>query len=416
MSDSNVKELKQPGSISDPLTQLIREGAKELIAKAVEAELQELLDQFNDQKVDGKQRVVRNGFLPEREVQTGVGPVEVKVPKVRDKAGQGVKFNSTLIPPYLKKTKSIEEFLPWLYLKGVSTGDFNETLQALLGDEAKGLSSNTISRLKAQWEDERKSWSQRDLSLKHYVYIWADGVYFNVRGDDDRSCILVVIGATDKGKKEIIAIEDGHRESEQSWLELLRDLRHRGLTISPKLAVGDGALGFWKALAKEFPSTAHQRCWVHKTANVLNKLPKKVQPKVKEALHNIWMAETREDAHKAFENTLNRFREKYPRAMQCLEKDRDKLLAFYDFPAPHWGHIRTTNPIESTFATVRLRTTKTRNCVSRNTILAMVFKLMCSAQKRWKRLRGFELMADVVEGIVFINGEREQEKAEESAA
>ena len=416
MSDNNVTTLKQPDAINDPLTQLIKDGAKKLIAQALEAELQELLSQFSDQKIDGKQRVVRNGFLPEREVQTGIGPVEVKVPKVRDRAGQGVKFNSALVPPYLKKTKSVEEFLPWLYLKGVSTGDFSDALKALLGEEAKGLSPNTISRLKSQWEEERNTWSKRDLSLKHYVYIWADGVYFNVRGDDDRACVLVVMGATDKGKKEIIAIEDGHRESEQSWLELLRDLKQRGLDKAPKLAVGDGALGFWKALSKEFPTTVHQRCWVHKTANVLNKLPKKVQPKAKEALHNIWMAETREEAYKAFDNTLNRFEDKYPKAMQCLKKDKEKLLAFYDFPAPHWGHIRTTNPIESTFATVRLRTSKTRNCVSRNTILAMVFKLMCTAQKRWKRLKGFELIADVIEGVKFINGEREQEKAKKGAA
>lgn len=416
MSDNNVLTLKQPDTINDPLTQLIKDGARKLIGQALEAELQELLSQFSDQTVDGKQRVVRNGFLPEREIQTGVGPVEVKVPKVRDRAAQGVKFNSTLIPPYLKKTKSVEEFLPWLYLKGISTGDFNEALQALLGEEAKGLSANTISRLKSKWEEERNTWSKRDLSLKHYVYIWADGVYFNIRGDDDRACVLVVMGATDKGKKEIIAIEDGHRESEQSWVELLRDLKQRGMDKAPKLAVGDGALGFWKALSKEFPSAVHQRCWVHKTANVLNKLPKKVQPKVKEALHNIWMAETREDAYQAFDNTLSRFKDKYPKAMECLEKDKEKLLGFYDFPSPHWGHIRTTNPIESTFATVRLRTSKTRNCVSRNTILAMVFKLMCSAQKKWKRLKGFELIADVIEGVKFINGEREQEKAEENAA
>jgi transposase-like protein len=416
MSNSNLVTLQQPNEIADPLTGLVRKGARDLISKAVEAELAELLSQYSDLKVDGKQAVIRNGYLPEREIQTGIGPVEVRVPKVRDRSGDGIKFNSKLIPPYLKRTKSVEEFLPWLYLKGVSTGDFGEALTVLLGDNAKGLSANTISRLKKDWEAECKTWNSRDLSLKHYVYLWADGVYFNVRGDNPRSCILVIIGATDKGKKELIAIDDGHRESEQSWTELLQDLRNRQLNVAPKLAVGDGALGFWKALSKVYPDTKHQRCWVHKTANVLNKLPKSVQPKVKEALHDIWLAETRDDAYKAFEDTLKRFEAKYLKAMNCLSKDKEKLLAFYDFPAEHWGHIRTTNPIESTFATVRLRTAKTRNCVARNTILAMVFKLVQTAEKRWQRLRGFELIADVIKGVNFIDGVKQQEKSDRSAA
>jgi putative transposase len=416
MSNDNVVTLERPGEFTDPLTELLRSGAKDLIAQAVESELNSLLERHEEELVDGKQRLVRNGYLPEREIQTGVGPVEVKIPKIRDRGGNQLKFNSSLIPPYLKKTKSVEEFLPWLYLKGISTGDFTDALKVLLGERASGFSANTISRLKSKWEDEHKQWSQRDLSLKHYVYIWADGVYFNVRGDDSRSCVLVVIGATNKGKKELIAIEDGHRESEQSWKELLIDMRQRGLDTAPKLATGDGALGFWKALNQVYPTTAHQRCWVHKTANVLNKLPKSVQPKVKEALQNIWMAETREDAYKAFDNILFRFEAKYPGAMDCLAKDKDSMLAFYDYPAEHWTHIRTTNPIESTFATVRLRTAKTRNCVSRKTIFAMVFKLIQSAEKRWYRLRGFELLADVVRGVKFINGEKEQEKSESSAA
>lgn len=416
MSNDNVVELKQPSLIQDPLTEMLRKGARDLIAKAVNAELEELLAQYSGELVDGKQRIVRNGYLPERTIQTGIGDVEVKIPKVKDRHGAGVKFNSKLIPPYLKKTKSIEELLPVLYLKGISTGDFNEALGALLGDTAKGLSANTISRLKKEWENEQAAWSQRDLSLKHYVYIWADGVYFNVRGDDDRSCILVLMGATDKGKKEVIAIESGLRESAQSWRELLLSIKQRGLVMVPKLAVGDGALGFWKALNEVYPSTVHQRCWVHKTANVLNKLPKSIQSKVKEDLHNIWMAETREAAYKAFDETVERYSAKYPGAMNCLKKDKEELLAFYDFPAEHWIHIRTTNPIESTFATVRLRTHKTRNCVSRKTILAMVYKLIKSAEKRWYRLRGFELLADVIDGIRFIDGEREQEERSEVAA
>lgn len=416
MKDDNVVELEQPGGITDAVTDLLRNGARELIRNAVEAELLDLLARYSEETVDNKARVVRNGYLPERTIQTGIGEVEVKIPKIRDRAGEGVKFNSTIIPPYLKKTQSMEELLPLLYLKGISTGDFQEALAALLGPNAKGLSAGTISRLKKDWIAEQEKWGKRDLSLKHYVYIWADGVYFHVRGDNDRACVLVLIGVTDKGKKELIAIEDGFRESTQSWRELLLSVKQRGLKKAPKLAIGDGALGFWKAISEIYPETRHQRCWVHKTANVLNKLPKSVQPKVKEALINIYMAETREEAYKAFDNTIARFEVKYPGAMACLQKDKSELLAFYDFPAKHWIHIRTTNPIESTFSTVRLRTAKTRNCVSRATILAMVFKLVQSAENRWNRLRGFELLADVIEGVQFINGEKQEKNDQQEAA
>jgi transposase-like protein len=408
MSKNKIIALKKPGEISeDPLTELLRIGAKRLIADAVEAELQELLSQYAALKNDqGHLQIVRNGYLPERKIQTGIGLVEVKVPKIRDKSGQGIKFNSTLLPPYLRKTRSIEEVLPWLYLKGISTGDFQEALQALLGRDATGLSVSTISRCKQIWEEEHAIWSRRHLEKNRYVYIWADGVYFNVRSDDARQCILVIIGVTEQGQKEFIAIEDGYRESEQSWSELLLRIKAQGLKQSPKLAVGDGALGFWKALKKVFPKTVHQRCWVHKTANVLNKLPKVIQPKVKQALHEIWMAPTREDAYKAFDIAISTYSAKYPKAMDCLEKDKDEMLAFYDFPAAHWQHIRTSNPIESTFATVRLRTAKTRGCVARHTILAMVYKLGQSAQKRWRRLRGFKLLAEVIRGVQFKDGER----------
>lgn len=416
MNKNKIISLKKPGEISrDPLTELLRRGARHLIADAVEAELQELLSQYaglrNNQ---GHKQVVRNGFLPEREIQTGIGPVKIRVPKVRDKSGQGIKFNSTLLPPYLRKTRSVEDVLPWLYLKGISTGEFQEALQALLGSESKGLSASTISRCKRIWEEEHKTWSRRRLANKRYVYIWADGVYFNVRSDDARQCILVIIGVTEHGRKEFIAIEDGYRESEQSWSELLLRIKAQGLIHAPQLAVGDGALGFWNALKKVFPKTVHQRCWVHKTANVLNKLPKVVQPKAKQALHEIWMAPTKEDAYKAFEIAVSTYSAKYPKAMECLEKDKDEMLAFYDFPAIHWQHIRTSNPIESTFATVRLRTAKTRGCVARHTILAMVYKLGQSAQTRWRRLRGFKLLAEIIEGVQFKNGERVDivEKAE----
>lgn len=415
MSNDNIISFKQPEeTATDTLTELLRTGSQKLIAQAVEAELQELLSQYSDLKVDGKQAVVRNGYLPKRTIQTGLGDVEVQLPKVRDKGKQGIKFNSLLIPPYLKRTESIEELLPVLYLKGLSTGDFSEALKSLLGDNAKGLSAGTISRLKLQWQEEHKSWSTRNLELKKYVYVWADGVYFNIRSEEAKQCILVVIGVNEHGKKELIAIEEGYRESTQSWTELLEDIRHRGLKSAPRLAIGDGALGFWNAISKVYPETQHQRCWVHKTANVLNKLPKSVQPKVKEALHDIWMAETRENAYKAFDSTVKRFGEKYPGAMKCLVKDKEQMLAFYDYPAIHWQHIRTSNPIESTFATVRLRTVKTRNAVSRKTILSMVFKLAQSAEKRWRKLRGFKLLADVIDGVVFVDGEKQESENQDS--
>jgi len=409
MCNDNIIELKQPEENSnDLLTELLRNGAKELISEAVNAELEELLAHYADHKIDGRQAIIRNGFLPQRTIQTGLGEVEIQMPKVRDKSRQGIKFNSVLIPPYLKRTESIEELLPALYLKGISTGDFSDALKSILGKNAKGLSAGTISRLKQHWQEEHKAWSKRDLESKKYVYIWADGIYFNIRSEDAKQCIFVIIGANEHGKKELIAIEDGYRESTQSWTELWEDIRHRGLQTAPKLAIGDGALGFWNAVSQVYPETRHQRCWVHKTANVLNKVPKSVQPKIKEALHDIWMAETRVDAYKAFEGTVKRFGDKYPGAMKCLVKDKEQMLAFYDFPAIHWQHIRTSNPIESTFATVRLRTVKSRNAVSRTSILSMVFKLTQSAENRWKRIRGFKLLADVIEGVKFTDGEKQE--------
>ena len=416
MSKSTLHSISQPQVESDPLHELIRSGARDIISAAVEAEVAQLLERYGDLKDDqGRRAVVRNGHLPERTVQTGVGDVSVKVPKVRDRSGSGVKFNSTLLPPYLKRAKSIEELIPWLYLRGVSTGDFQEALAALVGEQASGLSANTISRLKDRWQDEHEQWQRRDLSNKRYVYLWADGVYANVR-QDDRLCLLVILGVTEHGRKELVAVEDGYRESEASWLEVLRGLQHRGLTIAPKLATGDGALGFWKALHKVFPDTRPQRCWVHKTANVLNKLPKAMQPKVKAALHEIYQADTREAAHKAFDRALTRFQDKYPKAMDCLARDREELLAFYDYPAAHWIHLRTTNPIESTFSTVRLRTKKTRNCGSRATTLAMVFKLLGSAEKRWKRIKGFRMLELVINNVEFRDGEQVTDQSVRNAA
>lgn len=416
MRNCNLKEVPTPvQKITDSLTELLRNGARDLIKQAVEAELNVMLSEYANLKLeDGRQAVVRNGYLPERTIQTGIGDVAIKVPKVRDRSGSGIHFTSHLLPPYLRRTKSIEELIPWLYLKGLSTGDYSEALGSLLGEDAKGLSANTVSRLKSQWLDEHQNWQRQDLSQKRYVYWWADGIYSQVRMDD-RLCLLVIIGVTEHGQKELVAVSDGFRESSASWEELLTSLRQRGLTHSPKLAAGDGALGFWNALSKVYPDTRHQRCWVHKTANILNKLPKSVQPKVKAALHEIWMASTRKDAYKAFDNTLELFGAKYPKAMECLNKDREELLAFYDFPAEHWIHIRTTNPIESAFATVRLRTKKSRNCGSRDSTLAMVFKLMESAQKRWIKIRGFNLLTLVVNNVKFKDGVQVIEHSDKAA-
>jgi len=403
MTDSNIVPIKAP--TENALEELLKRGARDLLAAAIEVEVSGLIADFNDLTVAGKQAVVRNGYLPARTIQTGLGDIPVKVPKVRDRSGQGIKFNSQLVPPYLKRTRNLEEFIPWLYLKGISTGDMQPALEALLGEGATGLSANTVSRLKQGWEQDYDQWRKRDLSNRRFVYIWADGIYCNVRMDD-RLCLLVIVGSDDTGRKEVLAVVDGYRESEASWTEVLEQLESQGLKKPPELAVGDGALGFWKALSKKWSTTRQQRCWVHKTANVLNKVPKAMQPKIKEALHDIWMADTRQNAHKAFKSCINRFEDKYPGAMKCLEKDKDSMLAFYDFPAVHWQHIRTSNPIESIFATVRLRTTRTKNCGSRKTTLAMTWKLMTTAQNNWRRLRGYRLLADVIRGVEFKDGER----------
>jgi transposase-like protein len=394
--------------VADVLTEVLRSGARELLQQAVEAEVAEFVARHRELKDEQeRQRVVRNGYRPERTIQTGIGEVAVKAPRARDRAGE-VKFHSSILPAYLRRTRSIEELLPWLYLKGLSTGDFSQALAALLGKDARGLSAATISRLKEVWKDEYEHWTRRDLSGKNFVYLWVDGVHFGVRLEDASQCILVIIGATADGKKELLAMLDGYRESAESWKELLLDLKQRGLTIAPKLAVGDGALGFWKALPQVFGSTREQRCWVHKTANVLNKLPKGQQAKAKAALHEIWMAESRAAAEQAFDHFLTTYEVKYAKAAECLAKDRDILLTFYDFPAEHWIHIRTTNPIESTFATVRLRTAKTRGCVSRAGILAMVFKLTKSAEQRWRKLKGAARLAQVINGVQFKDGLQEE--------
>jgi putative transposase len=398
----------------DVMTEILRKGAQQMLAQAIQEEVEEWIGERAEiRDAKGRQQVVRNGYLPERKITTGVGEVAVTQPRVRDRrpAGEAEKFTSKILPPYLRKTKSIEELIPWLYLKGISTGDFSEALAALLGENAKGLSAATVTRLKKVWEDEYDQWSKRSLADKEYVYVWADGVHFNIRLEDDRQCILVLMGATKDGKKELIAVADGYRESEQSWKTLLLEAKARGLTVDPKLATGDGALGFWKAVRKIWPKTREQRCWVHKTANVLDKMPKRLQPQAKAMLHEIWMADTRENANKAFDLFAATYEAKYPKAVECLTKDRDVLLTFYDFPAEHWIHLRTTNPIESTFATVRLRTKRTKGCGTRTACLTMVFKLMQSAQKRWRTLNGSERIPDVIEGIPFVNGIKQPKEA-----
>jgi transposase-like protein len=412
MGEDTVVQLCQPGSIEeDPLTEVLRAGARQLLVQAVEAEVTSFVEAHGHLTDDlGRRRVVRHGYLPEREIQTGIGPVAVRCPRVRDRgigaAGGKIHFSSAILPPYLRRTRSIEELLPWLYLKGISTGAFGEALAALLGPEAPGLSASTIARLKEVWQGELDRWQRRDLSTGRTVYFWADGVYFSPRLDQDRQCILVIIGADEHGRKELLAIADGYRESAQSWREVLLDLKRRGLTIGPELATGDGALGFWKALREVYGQTHEQRCWVHKTANVLNKLPKGLQPRAKQHLQEIWMAETRAAAEKAFDFFLEAYGPKYDKAAACLEKDRDVLLTFYDFPAEHWKHLRSTNPIESTFATVRHRTTKTKGCLSRKTAMTMVFKLCQSASKKWRRLDGSHQLAEIIKGVKFKDGEK----------
>jgi putative transposase len=397
-------------SSADILGDLLREGAQRMLATAVEAEVEEYLQRFEHVRdAAGHRQVVRNGYMPERSIASGVGPIPIRQPRVADRRPEKERlhFSSTILPPYLRRTKNIEELVPWLYLKGISTGDFPEALSALLGADAKGLSPNTIQRLKEGWSKEYADWNERDLTGKRYVYMWADGIYFNVRLGGDCACILVLLGATADGRKELIAVHDGERENELSWLSLLNDLKRRGLKNGPELAVGDGALGFWAALPKAFPKCRVQRCWVHKTANVLNKLPKKLQAEAKGMLHEIWMASSRRDAQTAFDAFAQTYGAKYPKAVECLQKDRDALLAFYDFPAEHWCHIRTTNPIESAFATVRLRTKKTKGCGTREATLTMVFKLAQSASKRWKKLRGSALLAEVVKNVRFVDGIKE---------
>ena len=410
---SEPKVLSFPGAVKgrSVLDDLVHEGARKMLQAALEEEVNAFLVEHSGRRDEqGNRVVVRNGHLPEREVLTGAGPLAVQQPRVRDKSpdvASRVRFSSGILPSYLRKSKTIEELIPWLYLKGISTGDFQEALQSLLGENANGLGPNVVVRLKEQWSTEYEQWSKRDLSDRNYLYVWADGIHVNVRLEsegNDRQCMLVLMGARGDGTKELIAVVDGFRESKQSWYELLVGLKQRGLKLSPELAIGDGALGFWAAAEEVFPDTRQQRCWVHKTANVLNNMPKSLQPKAKEDLHQIWLAATREDANKAFDAFLEKYQAKYPKACECLTKDRAELLAFYDFPAEHWKHLRTTNPIESTFATIRHRHSKTKGNGTRRASLAMMFKLAKVAESHWRKLDGQKQIVQLLEGKKFMNG------------
>ena len=409
LNENSVVSLRQKDEIDDPLTEILRTGARRLITRAVEVEFDTFLALNSDLALpDGRQRVVRHGHDPVRTIQTGIGPVKVQKPKARDRsapeAGERIRFTSSILPKWARRTKSLDALLPALYLRGISAGDFQEVLTALLGKDAPNLSPAVIARLKGEWEDEYQRWQKRDLSARRYVYVWADGVYLQARMEPQAECMLVLIGATPEGKKELIGFQTGMRESAQSWKELLVDLKARGLSIAPEVAVGDGALGFWKALDEIFPSTRHQRCWLHKTLNVLDKFPKSVQPNAHKDLREIWLAPDRATAETAIAAFAEKYAPKYDKAVECLIKDRETLLTFFDFPADHWDHLRTTNPIESVFATVRHRTVRMKGALSQDTARLMVFKLVMAASKTWRRLQGQNQLPKVIQGVKFQDG------------
>lgn len=417
MNESNVKQFKKPEANPSRtvLEEILANGAQQMLQRAVENEVMEFLEKhksLRDEK--GHLLAVRNGYSPERDIITGMGKIKVKQPRIDDRKLEDMtdkeRFISKILPRYLRRTASINNLIPALYLKGISTGSFPDALSAILGDGVKGLSSANIVRLKSGWEEEYEEWSKRDLSGKKYVYFWADGVYFNVRLEDDNTCILVIMAADEAGNKELLAVNDGFRESKISWKDMLMDLKKRGIDTGPQLAIGDGGLGFWSALREVFPGTKEQRCWVHKTANILDKLPKRIQSQAKRSIHEMYMADTKKDALSAYDDFIKLYEDKYPKAVDCLTKDKDRLFTFYDFPGVHWIHIRTTNPIESTFATVRLRTKKTKGCGSRLATLTMVFQLAREAQKTWHKLKGYKLIPLVLSGRTFVDG-RLQEAA-----
>lgn len=421
-TDTTVHAFQHPGEIDDPLTLVLRDGARRLLAQAVEAEAEAFLASMQDERLaDGRARLVRHGHGPERTIQTGIGPVPVRRAKLRDRGAEGseqdrITFTSAILPKWARRTKSLDALLPVLYLRGISTGDFQEALAALLGRDAPNLSPSVIGRLKEEWTGEYDRWQRRDLSARRYVYIWADGVYLQARMEDDAACMLVIVGATPEGKKELVGFQVGVRESAQSWRELLVGLKARGLAAAPEIAVGDGAMGFWKALEEIFPSTRHQRCWQHKLLNILNKVPKSMQPNMKADLREVRDAPDRASAEAAVAVFAEKYGAKYPKAVECLTKDREALLAFFDFPAEHWDHLRTSNPIESVFATVRHRTVRTKGALSQKTARLMVFKLVTAASKTWRRLKGENRLPMVIAGVKFTDGVASTATADQRAA
>src|SRR3954447_21968496 len=408
-SHTTVLPLRRSDEIDDPLTAVLRSGARRLLAQAVEAEAEAFLAEMRTARLaDGRERLVRHGHGPERQVQTGIGPVAVRRVKLRDRSpgevAERIRFTSSLLPRWARRTPSLDALLPVLYLRGVSMGDFQEALGVLLGKDAPNLSPSVVARLRGEWEADHARWQRRDLSARRYVYLWADGIYLQARMEPQAECMLVLIGATPEGRKELVGFQVGMRESTQSWRELLVDLKARGLAIAPELATGDGALGFWKALEEVWPTTRHQRCTVHKTANVLDKLPKSVQPAAKADLREVWMAPDRATAEAAITTFVEKYGTKYEKPATCLLKDRNALLTFYDFPAEHWDHLRTSNPIESVFATVRHRTVRTKGALSQDTARLMVFKLVMAATKTWHKLKGENQLPKVIQGVTFRNG------------
>lgn len=402
MKKNTFKETEIPSSLS--IDEIARLGAQEMIRISLQAEIQSFIDRYADmQTANGQTAIVRNGYNPERNFTTSAGTISVKVPRIRDRSGSGITFTSSIVPRYMRRSLTIEEAIPLLHLLGISSNDMVDGVQALLGSTVNGLSATNITRMKHQWKNEYGTWKKRDLTSKEYCYIWSDGIHFNLRHDDNRLCTLVIIGALPNGEKELLAVESGYRESTESWMYVLRDLKERGLR-APKLAIGDGAQGVWKALKEVFPDTLWQRCWVHKTANILDKMPQSVQGKAKSIIHQMYTADSRKNAEKAYKQFITMYSAKYPKAVECLQKDYDHLFTFYRFPAEHWQHIRSTNVIESTFATVRNRTDRTRGHGTMETTLMMVYKLISRASKRWRRLRGYKLLLKVIEGVQFTDG------------
>ena len=385
--------------VADPITELLRDHARELITAALEVEVQALIKQLRASGVD----VVRNGYLPERAITTAIGDVSVEVPRIRSRDGEPVNFASSMIPKYLRRSSSISAWASYAYLKGISEGDIAAVLEVILGEGAKKLTPSVLSDLKRDWTRQFHEWQTCDLSETTFTYLYADGIYQKIRGDNPKICVLVLMGVDEQGKKHLIALEDGVRESTQSWREVLLGVKARGMNAA-KLATGDGAMGFWGALTEVYPSTKHQRCWMHKSGNVLSYLPESIQVKAKFDLHQIWMAESRAQAEEAMSLFEEKYAAKYPKAVECLTKDRGPLLAFYDFPAEHWSHIRTTNPIESTFATLRHRTKRVKGAFSKESALAMMLQLALEAQKRWHKITAVDKLGQLIEGVRFIDG------------